>query len=248
MSFHIIIPARYHSSRFPGKVLAELKGKPILQHVFEVAQKTGAESVVVATEDEKVKKVAESFGATVCMTSDTHETGTERIAEVVDTLEYDDEDIIIGLQADEPFVPASVVKQLANELEEHDNVKVASLCQELTNIEDLFNPHITKVVLNRRKHAMYFSRAPIPFERDNFTDGKKPKALTGKHYRHIGIYGYRADFLEKYVEMDECPAEQMEKLEQLRFLWEGVRIQMLLVKDNIPAGIDTEEDLRRASQ
>ncbi len=249
MSFHIIIPARYESTRFPGKVLADLGGKPVLQHVYQLAELSGADSIVIGTDDDRIKKVAESFGATVCMTSESHQSGSERIAEVINLLEYEEDDVIVGLQADEPLIPATVIRQLANDVVEHDNVKVASVCQLIKNVDELFDPNITKVVLNRRKYAMYFSRSPIPYERENFpADGTKPKKLTGKHYRHIGIYAYRADFLTRYVETESCPAENMELLEQLRILWDGCRIHMTVSKENIPAGIDTETDLKRAQK
>ena len=249
MDFHIIIPARFHSSRLPGKVLADIGGKPMLQHVYDQAEKSGATSVVIATDHEDVKKVAEKFGATVCMTHEGHSTGTERVAEAVNLLEYEDDDIIIGLQADEPFIAGSVVRQMAQDLADHENVKVTSICQLIDNVDDLFNPHITKVILNWRGYAVYFSRAPIPWERDEFTlGGERPKKLRGKHYRHIGIYAYRAGFLPQYCEMEPSDAEQMESLEQLRILWNGGRIHMTVVKEAIPSGIDTEDDLIRARQ
>lgn len=247
MSFHIIIPARYASSRFEGKVLADIAGKSMLQRVFDVANQTHAESVVIATEDKRVKEVAETFGATVCMTSEDHESGTERITEVIELLDYDDDDIIVGLQADEPFIPADVINQLAADLAEHTNVKVASLCTPIHEVSDIFNPNVTKVVLNQRKYAMYFSRAPIPWERGNFSEnGNQVMELKGEHFRHIGIYAYRASFLPQYLAMDTCELEKMELLEQLRILWQCGRIHMSVVKQAVALGIDTKEDLARA--
>jgi 3-deoxy-manno-octulosonate cytidylyltransferase (CMP-KDO synthetase) len=249
MGFHIIIPARYQSSRFPEKVLADIGGKPMLQHVFERAEESGAESIVIATDDERVRKVAEGFGATVCMTADTHETGTERIAETIDIVDYEEDDVIVGLQADEPFLPANVIKKLAGNLLTHDNIKIASICTPLTDPTELFNPSVTKVVLNHRNNAMYFSRAPIPWERGNFpVNGNQPDKLLGKHFRHIGLYAYRASFLSHYIEMEACPLEEMELLEQLRVLWNGGRIHMTIIKQQLPSGVDTEADLQAVRQ
>lgn len=245
MSFHVIIPARYQSARFPGKVLTPIGKKTMLEHVFDRAQESGADSIVIATDDERIKAAAEAFGATVCLTSESPVSGTERIAEAITLLEYEENDVIVGLQADEPFLPSKVIKQLAEDLEEHDNVKVASVCQIITDPKELFNPNVTKVVLNHRKYAMYFTRAPIPWERDNFSFEKLPKKLQGTHYRHIGLYAYRASFLPDFVEMEPCESEELELLEQQRILWHGGRIHMLVTKENIPPGVDTKDDLER---
>src|SRR3990167_822186 len=250
MEFHVIIPARFAATRLPGKVLLEINGKPMIQHVYERAVESGAESIVIATDDERVKELAEKFGATVCMTNEAHQSGTERVAEVVNLLDYNDDDIIVNLQGDEPFLPASVIKQAEQELDEHDNVKIASLCCVIEDVEELFSSNIAKVILNHRKQAIYFSRAPIPWERDNFVMGEKTaKKMLGTHYRHIGIYAFRASFLQQYIEMEPCEAEQLELLEQLRVLWHGGRIQMGIVKQNrIPRGVDTEADLKAIRQ
>jgi len=246
MNFHIIIPARYQSTRLPGKVLADIGGKSMIQHVYERALESGADSIVIATDDERIKTAAESFGATVCMTNEGHNSGTERIAEVANILDYSDDDIIVGLQADEPFMPSKVIQKLAEDLTEHDNVKVASVCRLIEGVEELFNPNITKVILNHRKYAMFFSRAPIPWERDNFSNSQqRPQKLIGEHYRHVGLYAYRASFLPYYIDLTPCEAEELELLEQLRILWHGGRIHMLVVKDAIPMGVDTPDDLER---
>lgn len=244
MEFHVVIPARFSATRLPGKVLIDINGKPMIQHVYERALESGAESIVIATDDERVKEVAEKFGATVCMTNDSHQSGTERVAEAVNLLDYNDDDIIVNLQGDEPFLPSTIIKQVAQELENHDNVKMASVCCAINTIEELFSANIAKVILNHRKQALYFSRAPIPWERDHFIMGEKvAKKMLGTHYRHIGIYAFRASFLQQYIEMEPCEAEQLEFLEQLRVLWNGGRIQMAIVKQNVPRGVDTETDL-----
>lgn len=243
MEFHVIIPARFASTRLPGKVLLDIAGKPMVQHVYERAQASGAESVVIATDSEQVRAACEAFGATVCMTLDTHQSGTERVAEAVSLLDYNDDDIIVNVQADEPLLPTALIQQVAEELSLHDTVKMASLCKVVDDVEELFNPNMAKVILNHRRQAMYFSRAPIPWERDNFKLGAVPSQMGGVHYRHIGLYAYRASFLQQYIEMEPCEAEHLELLEQLRVLWHGGRIQMGIVKQTVPRGVDTETDL-----
>ena len=246
MEFRIIIPARYESTRLPGKVLKEIRGKPMVQHVYDRAVESGADHVLVATDHRKVVEAVEGFGGNVCLTSSEHQSGTERLAEAVEALDCEDEEIVIGLQADEPLMPADAIRQLAESLEEHDNVKVASLCQPIIDAEELFNPHVVKVVLNRRNFAMYFSRAPIPWDREHFSNESQAKP-TEHHYRHIGIYGYRAAFLREYIEWSDSPLESIESLEQLRILWHGGRILMNISKKMIPPGVDTEADLRKVA-
>jgi 3-deoxy-manno-octulosonate cytidylyltransferase (CMP-KDO synthetase) len=241
MDFHVVIPARLNSSRLPGKVLLDLAGKPVIQYVYENAIQSGAESVVVATDDAQIAEVAEGFGATVCMTASDHQSGTERISEAVEALELDASDVIIGLQADEPLLPHNLIRLLAEDLIEHDNVKIASLCAPINTTEELFNPNVVKVVLNKRNYAMYFSRSSMPWDRDSFADKSSAK-LSAQHYKHIGVYGYRACFLQDYLGWSACPLESIEHLEQLRILWNGGRIHMNVCKTTIPPGIDTEED------
>lgn len=163
MEFRVIIPARFDSTRLPGKALVDIAGKPMIQHVYESAIKSGAEEVVIATDDKRIRQVAEDFGAVVCMTSSDHQSGTERIAEAAVALGFEDDEIIVCLQGDEPLIPPDAIRKLAEDLDEHDNVKVASLCTPITEVDELFNPHSTKVVLNRRNYALYFSHAPIPW-------------------------------------------------------------------------------------
>ena len=244
MEFRVIIPVRYDSTRLPGKALANIAGKPMIQHVYDCAIKSGAEDVVIATDDKKIQMAAEAFGANVCMTSAEHQSGTERIAEAVVALGLEDDEILVCLQGDEPLLPPAMIRKLAEDLAEHSNVKVASVCAPITEVEDLFNPNITKVVLNHRGYALYFSHAPIPWERDCFSQKENIK-LNGSHFRHIGIYAYRVSFLPEYVAWEPCYAEQMEALEQLRILWHGCRIHMVVSKMPCPPGVDTEEDLKR---
>jgi 3-deoxy-manno-octulosonate cytidylyltransferase (CMP-KDO synthetase) len=244
MEFHVIIPARYESTRFSGKVLSKVKGKYLLQHAYDNAVASGAESVVIATDDERVEQIAIEFGAKVCMTAMAHQSGTERIAEVVSALEYDENEIIVALQADYACLPADTIRQVAYDLAEHDNVKVVSLCEAIKDPNMLFNPNIVKVVFNRRAYAMYFSRAPIPWEKNNFNDPSKVD-MKGEHYRHIGIYAYRASFLQNYLDWPSSPLESLECLEQLRILWNGTRIHMSVSKGPMPPAVHTEEDIKK---
>lgn len=245
--FRIIIPVRYDSVRLPGKALLDIAGKPMIQHVYERAAASGAESVVIATDNERIQKVAEDFGATVCMTSPEHQSGSERLAEAIVALGYPDDDVVVNVQGDEPLIPSGIIKQVAQDLLDHDNIKVATLCEPIKDAADIFNPHIVKVVMNRRGYALYFSRAPIPWIRDHFPlqgdasfNNEAPE-----HFRHIGIYAYRVGFLQEYVAWEACPLEKMEALEQLRVLWHGGRIHVAIAKEKSPLGVDTEEDLEK---
>ena len=247
MEFHVIIPARYGSSRLPGKLLLDLAGKPMLEHVYLKAVDSGAESVVIATDSEEIEQVAKNFGATVCMTSADHQSGTERLSEVVEVLEYESDEIIVCVQGDEPLIVPDIIYQVAEDLDEFDNVKVASLYQPIKDVDLLFDPNIVKVVLNRRNHAIYFSRAPIPWGRESFSD-KESIELNGSYNAHIGLYAYRVSFLRDYMGWSSCQIEDLELLEQLRILWNGGRIHMSQAKSYCPAGVDTQEDLVRVQK
>lgn len=244
VEFRVIIPARYNSKRLPGKLLLDLAGKPLIQHTYEQSLASGADSVVIATDDDRIAEAAEKFKAEVVMTSEEHESGTSRIAEAIEALDCEDDEIIVGVQADEPLIPPVSIAQVANNLTEHDNVKVATLCETITNADELFDPHAVKVVMNRRNYAMYFSRAPIPWGRDTFAKRENVE-LDGNYFRHVGIYGYRANFLSDYSDWTECPMEFIERLEQLRILWNGGRIHVDVSKQHVPAGVDTQDDYER---
>lgn len=245
MSFRVVIPACYKSFRLPGKPLLDICGKPMIQHVYERALQSGAESVVIATEDERIQKAALAFGALVCMTSSDHQSGTERLAESLVVLGYEDSEVVVNLPCDFPLVSPDVIHQVARELEEHDNIKMATLCEPIQDVDMLFNPDIVKVAMNRRGYACYFSRAPIPWERGIFNQKKEMK---GVHYRHIGIYAYRCSFLEEYMRWDLCEVEKMERLEQLRVLWNSGRIYVAISKKSVPFDVNTAEDLERAKE
>jgi len=245
MGFRVIIPARYASHRLPGKPLIDICGKPMIQHMYERAIESGADSVVIATDDERIKKVAENFHADVCMTSIEHQSGTERLSEALVALSYAEDEVVVNLQADNPLIPPEVIHQVATELTQHDNIKMATVCEPITKVENLFNPDVVKVVMNKRGKALYFSRAPIAWERGVFN---KKKEIKGTHYRHIGTYAYRIGFLQEYMKWARCDIEKMERLEQLRVLWNGGRIHVTVSKKPVPFSIETKEDLKRVIQ
>lgn len=245
MEFSVIIPARYASTRLPGKPLRNIAGKPLIQYVFECAQQSGAQQVIVATDDERIRDVAEGFGAQVCMTSARHLSGTDRLAEVVDQLNFSSEQIVVNLQGDEPLIPASIIRQVATNLHMHVQATVATLCEPITTAADLFNPNITKVVMDSQGYALYFSRAPIPWNRATFSHNQKTLSTDISYYRHIGLYAYRVDFLKEYVRWPACSIENAESLEQLRILWNGKKIHVAQTVETPGPGVDTEEDVAR---
>ena len=242
MSFTVIIPARFASSRLPGKPLADIAGKPMIQHVFEKAQQSGASRVIIATDNEQVEKAAKAFGAEVCMTSEAHNSGTERLAEVVSKLGIADDEIIVNIQGDEPLIPPVIVSQVAENLAKF-NVNMATLAVKIHEAEELFNPNAVKVVLDAEGYALYFSRATIPWDRDRFAEGLE--TVGDNFLRHLGIYGYRAGFIRRYVNWQPSPLEHIEMLEQLRVLWYGEKIHVAVAQEVPGTGVDTPEDLER---
>ncbi|MEW6353643.1 MAG: 3-deoxy-manno-octulosonate cytidylyltransferase [Pseudomonadota bacterium] len=246
MSFSVIIPARYASSRLPGKPLRLIAGKPLVQHVFERAAVSGAQRVIIATDDERIARAAEQCGAQVCMTSAQHPSGTDRLAEVVEKLNIPDDHIVVNVQGDEPLIPAALIRQAADALHEHEAASVATLCEQITRGEDLFNPNINKVVMDKYGYALYFSRAPIPWDRAAFAaSGDAQPPPRSRYYRHIGLYAYRAGFLKEYVRWPACDLELSEALEQLRVLWNGAKIHVSVASQTPGPGVDTEEDIAR---
>ncbi|OOF65796.1 3-deoxy-manno-octulosonate cytidylyltransferase [Rodentibacter sp. Ppn85] len=246
MSFTVIIPARFSSSRLPGKPLAEIVGKPMIQHVFEKARQSGASRVIIATDNENVEKVAQGFGAEVCMTSERHNSGTERLAEVVEKLAIPDDEIIVNIQGDEPLIPPVIVRQVAENLAKF-NVNMATLAVKIHEAEELFNPNVVKLVMDKDGYVLYFSRSVIPYDRDRFMDLQDVAkvALTDVYLRHIGIYAYRTGFIKKYVQWEPTVLENLEKLEQLRVLWNAARIHAELAKEVPAVGVDTIADLEK---
>lgn len=242
MSFKIIIPARYASTRLPGKPLLDIAGKPMIQHVYERAKESLASDVIIATDDLRIEQVATAFGADVCMTRSDHISGTDRLAEVVAHRAFTDSDIIVNVQGDEPCLPASLINQVAEDLTRHTDADIATLYAKITEEKQVFDPNAVKVVMDSMGYALYFSRAPIPWMRDHF-DKESPLPPILPHYRHIGLYGYRASFLKHYAELTPCVLEQEESLEQLRALYHGKKIHLTAAEINPGHGVDTEQDL-----
>jgi len=240
--FKIVIPARYASSRLPGKPLLDIAGKPMIQHVYERAQESQATEVIIATDDERIAKVAHEFGADVCMTRADHPSGTDRLAEVASIKSFADNDIITNVQGDEPCLPAELINQVADDLLQHENADIATLYSQIDQEKHVFDPNIVKVVMDSQGYALYFSRAPIPWMRDHF-DQQSTLPPELPHYRHIGLYGYRASFLKHYAELSPCVLEQEESLEQLRAIYHGKKIHMSLAKISAGHGVDTADDL-----
>ncbi len=244
MKFTIVIPARYDSSRLPGKALLPIAGKSMLQHVYERAQQAGAARIIVATDDVRIEQAATQFGAEVCMTQKAHDSGTERIVEVVKKLAYADDDIIVNVQGDEPLIPVATIKQVAEDLGSQQLAAMSTLCSALRDPEELFNRNIVKVVRDKDNYALYFSRATIPWSRDAFMECEQGKKVDlTLYHRHIGLYAYRVGFLKRYIEWARSPLEELERLEQLRVLWYGEKIHVADAVEISPQDVNTQEDL-----
>ncbi|MEI8595898.1 3-deoxy-manno-octulosonate cytidylyltransferase [Photobacterium sp. Hal280] len=242
MAFTVIIPARYQSSRLPGKPLADIAGKPMIQWVYEQASKAGARQVIVATDDQRIAEAVTSFGGEVCLTRADHESGTERLAEVVEKYQLAADEIVVNVQGDEPMIPPSIIRQVADNLARSD-APMATLAVEIDHADEVFNPNAVKVVMDKNGYALYFSRASIPWDRDNFA--KRPQEIHQNLLRHIGIYAYRAGFINTYINWEPSALEKIESLEQLRVLWHGEKIHVDVAIDPPPAGVDTPEDLAK---
>jgi 3-deoxy-manno-octulosonate cytidylyltransferase (CMP-KDO synthetase) len=244
MKFSVIIPARFQSQRLPGKPLIDIKGKPMIQWVYEQACKSEAGQVVVATDDQRILAVVEAFGGEACLTSKDHPSGTDRLQEVCSILSLPDDHVVVNVQGDEPLMPPAVINQVARNLIDTGS-DMATLSEEIDCTADLIDPNIVKVVANQKSVAMYFSRAPIPYPRDEFADQEKSLPSFVSCQRHLGIYAYRVALLNRYVQWLPTALEKTEKLEQLRALWHGVDIHVAEALEKIPPGIDTERDLQR---
>ncbi|GAB3015317.1 3-deoxy-manno-octulosonate cytidylyltransferase [Bowmanella dokdonensis] len=245
MKFTVIIPARYGSTRFPGKPLVDIHGQPMIQHVYQRALESGASRVVVATDDERIAEAVEAFNGHYCMTGRHHESGTERLAEVVERLELPGDEIIVNVQGDEPFIPPANIQQVAENLNLHAQAEMATLAVRIEDVEELFNPNVVKVVTDKLGHALYFSRATVPYDRARFLEADSIDEIGDYYLRHIGIYAYRVGFIRQYVNMAPSGLEQIESLEQLRVLWHGEKIHVDIAAQTPQTGIDTPEDLAR---
>ena len=245
MSYHVVIPARHASVRLPGKPLRKLAGKTMLEHVYLRASQSGAEDVIIATDDARIHQAAEKFNARVCLTADTHTSGTERLAEVVSICMLDDNDIVVNVQGDEPLMPVACIEQVAKTLHDSPDAQVSTLCARITQVDDIFDPNIVKVVRDKNETALYFSRAPIPWCRSTFDQQLPVMIEQAEHYRHIGLYAYRAGYIKTYVSQTKAMLEEVESLEQLRVLWHGGKIIVPEAVEIPGPGVDTEEDLEK---
>ena len=246
--FKVVIPARYGSSRLPGKPLRVLAGRPMIEHVYRRGLESGAGEVIIATDDVRIQSVARDFGAQVVMTAVDHPSGTDRLAEVVDVMGWSDSTLVVNLQGDEPLMPPALIQQVAGNLAGNAEAAIATLATPITAAEDVFDPNVVKVVTDQRGFALYFSRAPIPWERDAFAAGRDRLPETVAYRRHLGLYAYRVGFLRQYRTLAPAPVEGAEKLEQLRALWHGVCIH---VDDAVTApgpGVDVEADAERVER
>lgn len=251
MSFIAVIPARYQSTRLPAKPLADILGKTMVERVALQALKSGASRVIVATDDQRIADALLSVNnIEVCMTSADHESGTDRLAEVCQKYQFSDDEIIVNVQGDEPLIPPAVITQVAINLKNSCEASVATLSAPITEFDDVFNVNAVKVVCDKNGLALYFSRATIPWDRDNFNEKNKDAGNVDQSslQRHIGIYAYRVSFLKQYAQLSVSPLESIEKLEQLRVLWHGFKIHVEQAIEIPPAGIDTAEDLQRVIQ
>lgn len=242
-NFVVVIPARYASERLPGKPLRDILDKPMIAHVCDRARESAADEVIVATDDERIATVCEDYGVTVCMTGNQHRSGTERIAEVADLMDWDDSTIVINLQGDEPTMPPGLVNQCA-ELLKNSDADIATLASPLAALDDYRNPNIVKVVVDVNDNALYFSRSPIPHVRNKALEDL---ALNTALHHH-GLYGYRCGVLRKLVQADPSALELLEQLEQLRALSMGMTIRIGRPAERPGAGVDTEDDLALAEK
>jgi 3-deoxy-manno-octulosonate cytidylyltransferase (CMP-KDO synthetase) len=242
MKFKVVIPARFASSRLPGKPLVDIDGKPMVAHVVERALASGAEEVVVATDHAEVMRAMTAFGYHAVMTRSDHASGTDRIAEVVERMGWPEHAIVVNVQGDEPLIPPRLIAEVATNLQQHAEASMSTACHAIHDKAAMFNPNVVKVVIDGDGHALYFSRAPIPYARDAFA-GNEDIPVAMPVYRHVGIYAYRAGFLETYARLEPALIEKFEALEQLRVLWHGYKISVAVTEHAPAAGVDTKADL-----
>lgn len=247
-SFKVVIPARYASTRLPAKPLLNIAGKPMILHVCERALEAGAEEVIVATDDLRIFDTVTDKGIKAMMTMPDHQSGTERINEVVTHHDWLDNQIIVNLQGDEPLIPADYIRDVALTLAHQEQAGIATLAAKIHDVDEIFNPNAVKVVLDKDGYALYFSRAPIPWERASFSQTGGIPSGNIAHLRHIGLYAYTVGFLKRYCSWQASLLESVESLEQLRILWHGEKIAVKTVAKTPIAGIDTAEDLVRVEK
>jgi 3-deoxy-manno-octulosonate cytidylyltransferase (CMP-KDO synthetase) len=242
LAFHVVIPARFNSTRLPGKPMLLIGDKPMVVRVAEQAAQSGAQQIWIATDHEPILGAMQENGFQACMTKADHPSGTDRIAEVVTQQNWADDTIVVNVQGDEPLIPPQLIRAVAQHLNDHPECAIATACHPIHDAATMRNPNVVKAVLDKQGNALYFSRAPIPYPRDAFAQNHPlPDSVTV--LRHIGIYAYRASFLRIYNQLAPTAIEQIEALEQLRALWHGYKIGVTLTLDAPPSGVDTEADL-----
>jgi len=264
LNFHVVIPARFASTRLPGKPLLPIAGKPMVVRVAEQAAKSGAQQIWIATDHHPIIAAVHEHGFKACLTHAHHVSGTDRIAEVVEQHNWPDDTIVVNVQGDEPLIPPALIRAVAQHLHDHPECAIATACHAIHDEESMRNPNIVKAVLDKHGNALYFSRAPIPYPRDAFSFSSSPEgrdvcssSLRGEVrrgelpanltvLRHIGIYAYRVGFLRTYGQLAPAAIEQIEALEQLRALWHGYKIGVTITADAPPSGVDTAADLDAA--
>lgn len=244
-AFSVVIPARFASTRLPGKPLLRIAGRPMIEHVWASACASGASRVVIATDDARIERVAKGFGAEVVMTRGEHSNGTSRLAEVVETLGFGDDHVLVNVQGDEPLLPCAMIDRVAASIAADESASIATLAEPIESMDALHRSAVVKVVCDSRGRALYFSRAPIPWDREGFQSAPPDGPLESGWLRHIGIYAYRASFLMCYRDLAVAPIEALEQLEQLRALYHGFNISVAVTREHYPAGVDTAEDLER---
>ena len=245
LDYSIVIPARYHSTRLPGKPLLDICGKPLLRHVYERATESKATEIVIATDDDRIKRACAEFGAECLMTSTEHVSGTDRLAEVAAIRAWPQERIIVNLQGDEPMIPASLLDAVASQLHQHNQASMATLCEKIATENEYHDPNCVKVVIDQQGYALYFSRSPLPYY---FPEAEVDSMSPGVSYRHIGLYAYRAGYLKQFAAANPTLLEQSERLEQLRALEMGEKIFVMVTDVNTGIGVDTQEDLNKARE
>lgn len=245
MHFSVVVPARYASTRLPGKPLLDIAGLPMVEHVRRRGLEAGAQHVIVATDDARVEAAIREHGGEAMMTSPDHPSGTDRLAEVAERMAWEDDQIVVNVQGDEPLIDPALIRQVAEDLAANPRAGIATLAVRIHTAAELFDPHAVKVVFDAEGNAMYFSRAPIPWDRDAFASTREALSDVAPHYRHVGLYAYRAGFLKQYADLPPAAVEQAESLEQLRALWNGVSIHVSVTDTPPGHGVDTPADLER---
>lgn len=248
MAIRVVIPARYASTRLPGKPLADIAGKPMIVRVAAAARRAQADGVWVATDDERIAAAVRQQGFDAVMTSPNHASGTDRIAEVADQLQWSDAEVVVNVQGDEPLLDPGLIDAVAVALSDDPDAAMATAAHPLTAAADFFNPNVVKVVCDLRGRALYFSRAPIPWDRDRFAHARDALPADFPAQRHIGLYAYRVGFLRRFGRLAPSPLERSESLEQLRALWHGYPIRVVNIGHPPAPGVDTAEDLQRVRE